>query len=278
MSINRLSTNQTANVLRAAVVSGTTGTVSVSSPYTEGGFSYVGYKWTTDGSVTLSQDGLVDLCIVGGGSNPGATACGGGAAGGMLVLTQVHLAAGTHTIKVGAGGAAAYDVNSGMNGEPSRLGPYLVAGGNSGADRTTILRPGQSSGTGGSKNPTLCTGGAGLAPYGNAGGNGNTTAAGGGGGAGAAGSNASGTTGGAGGAGLANTFANGSSVTYAGGGGGGGDSAGGAGGAGGGGAGAIFGATGTAGTANTGGGAGGSGGASPSAAGGSGVVILRVKV
>jgi hypothetical protein len=229
--------------------------------YTDSGINYKYLTYTASGTLTVTNAGLADLLIIGGGGGGGNAAAGGG--GGYLAITDAYLSAGTLTVTVGAGGAV-----GGNEGVTSRVGSYYSAGGGT----IGFVNNGTIGGSGGA-GVGAGTGGAGIPTLGNNGGDGASTAGGGGGGAGAVGANATSGNGGAGGAGASSSIT-GSAVSRAGGGGGGGTSSGGSA-TDGGGAGSVN--TGTAGTANTGGGGGG-GWNVASAAGGSGVVIVRVKV
>ena len=262
------------------------------TPITDG--SYTVLKWiSTSGTnnIILAADMVVDYLVVGGGGGAGGsegnyTAGGGGGAGAYRYATSQTLAAGTHSITVGAGGTGGpnYDID-GTNGGNSILGSIIANGGGYGGSYSSS--PGDSangSGGGGGVSEGSERRDGGLSgAYGNNGGAGSTyggwgsKAAGGGGGSGGAGGNHSGSTGGAGGAGTANSIT-GSSQTYASGGGGAGHGTGGAGGTN-----AANGASGEANginaTANFGGGGGGSavntGGARAGGNGGSGIVVVR---
>lgn len=267
-------------------LSGTTGSPSTGS---NGGATY--YEWTADGTFTVATAGLFDMLVVGGGGGGGGGAAaggagGGGAGGGVTYLTSVYLAAGAHTVNVGAGGVAGAVACRAANGESTTAGPIVAAGGGGGGAYTTGQQIGLNGGSGGAAGGGVNgpAGGLPASGQGYAGGAGGSTSGGGpgGGGASAAGTASSAAAGAAGGAGLANNIKGTGSTTYGGGGGGGGyATSGAAGGAGGGGAGSSStGAAGTAGTANTGGGGGGgaatAGASSAGGAGGSGVVILLV--
>jgi len=224
------------------------------------------------------------------------TSGGGGSSEASLTFTQGTV----YTITVGAGGAGRTTLTqSGANGSDSSisgtgLSTITSTGGGGGGYGNTTASSGSSGGSGGGGgdgHPSGVAGSSGTANQGYAGGSGNTNddshGGGGGGGAGAVGSTQTGTgnvLGGAGGNGLASSIT-GSSVTRAGGGGGGGynpsvSGTGSSGGTGGGGSGSNDSFASTAGTTNT--GSGGGGGADNivanlnSAAGGSGVVILRM--
>jgi hypothetical protein len=266
-----------------AVISGTpTGT------YTDAGIDYAYYEFTASGTLTVDTAGFTDVLAVGGGGGGAVgtgsanVAAGGGGAGGHLYELNTYLPAGTLTVTVGAGGDGSPNAGnvgmSGYPGQPSRIGNTLIAVGGGPGEWTgspSVNGYGGSGGGGG----YLISGGPGLTGQGNNGGSGTSNGGGGGGGAGAVGGNGGSNIGGNGGAGLS-TSLNNVATTRAGGGGGGAGSTGGAGGSGGGGAGSnTSGAAPTAGTANTGGGGGGKGANVPlGAAGGSGIVIVRVKV
>lgn len=236
--------------------------------------TYTGYAYktfTASGTLTVTTAGFADILVIGGGASSGRVyRSGGGGAGGHLVVNNAYLPVGTLTVTVGAGGAAAVTGESpGFNGNTSRLDSYFAAGGGGGACYSPWIGNNGGSGGGGAGFDGSGAGGSGTTGLGNNGGAGVIGAGGGGGGSSAVGAAGSGTAGGAGGDGTANSFTN-TSVTRAGGGGGYGSGSAGVGGSGGGGAG---GATGTAGLANTGG-----GGGALAAAGGSGLVIVRVAV
>jgi len=258
-------------------------TNAATGTYTDGGINYKYITFTGSGELIVDQAGFADILVIGGGGSGGESRGGGGGAGGYLAVTSAYLSATTHTVTVGAGGAGATGANYhvGFNGLSSNVGPfYGVGGGRGGA--LSRPRDGGAGGSGGGGGIVSGAGGSGTAGQGNAGGaQSSGSGGGGGGGANAAGANG-GAAGGNGGAGESSGIT-GSSVTRAGGGGGGnhGGTAG-TGGTGGGGAGSTSNALSTAGTVNTGGGSGGGGYTSgvggSTAAGGSGLVIIRVVV
>jgi hypothetical protein len=236
------------------------------------------HKFTADGTLTVTDGGLMEYLVVGGGGGGSTNGGGGGAGGFRSGLLQVP--AGSYSITVGGGGAggASGADNIGAVGADSVFSSITSDGGGGGGKYNTgptSANNGGSSGGGGG-NAAAGTATSGQGNTGGAGGGSSRFVGGGGGGAGAVGA-AGGTGGhpqaaGAGGAGLASDIIiKGTDVTYAGGGGGKGDSDG-AGGSGGGGAG---GSTGTAGTANTGGGGGASSTSNTGGAGGSGIVVVR---
>ena len=250
------------------------------------GFKY--HTFRSSGSFQVVEPGNVEYLVVAGGGAAGNAArfAGGGGAGGLL-NGRLRLAPGQHTATVGAGGPVS-GTTAACKGSDSVLASITAVGGGGGSVET--LSPGTGgSGGGGHGGLTGQAGAAGTSGQGNSGGSGSSATyrtAGGGGGAGGVGGNGA-QNGGNGGSGLTVW-----GYTYAGGGGGSAyeytDATGspGSGGTGGGGAGGRYRTTNgvasydaTAGTSNTGGGGGGGawGGAngSNSAAGGSGIVIIR---
>ena len=93
------------------------------------GVDWTAYKWTSNGSVTLT-DGLIDTLVVGGGSgwdtrvasgHSGATGMGGQILYGLTKLQPP----GTFTIEVGVGGTADGSA-AGAAGGVSRIGTFSV--------------------------------------------------------------------------------------------------------------------------------------------------------
>ena len=250
------------------------------STWSAAGVDYLGGKFTSDDTLTVSKAGLFDFCLVGGGGggmggNAGGRTCGGGGAG-QVVFCTLYFPVGTVAITVGAGragGQYSVEINESQN---TSVGTSVYAIGGGAGNMYNIKFMGGGGGGGGAQQGT--TGAVSLFANTFSGGNGNASGAGGGGGgAGGAGGNSGSTTGGVGGIGVAVTDYNGGiSLELAGGGGGGGTSAGGSA-SDGGGAGAS-GTTGGAATANTGGGGGGTTGSQVGGAGGSGIVFYRYKV
>ena len=234
------------------------------------------HTFTSNGTLTVTSGGNVEILVVagGGGGGAGANVPGGGGAGGMIYY-PAYAVSGSNSVTVGAGGAV------GSNGGNSVFGTITAIGGGKGGTEYTNDAGAGGSGGGGAYN---YAGGAGTSGQGYAGGSGgvtgNTHPAGGGGGAGGVGANGvnNQASAGAGGVGLQSSIS-GTAVYYAGGGGGGGWSGTttpSAGGTGGGGKGGSYGVdNATAGTANTGGGGGGGYTAGVSKIGGSGIVIVR---
>jgi hypothetical protein len=266
------------------VVSGFTG--ATKTTINDGGITYDVYEFAANGSISFSTAGNVDALIVGGGASGGSDNGGGGGAGRFQRLTT-SVTATTHSIFVGAGGAAVSSTGTlipGINGgDTTAFGITSIGGGYGSGQNVTTGGTGASGGGG----KGFFGGAGGTGTFGFNGGTGIGTVgpgygSGGGGGAGGAGGAGTGTNGGAGGLDVSDDIT-GTTLRYCGGGGGGNENS------------TIFAsATSTAGQggnasglnatsalANS--GSGGGGGAFPasptkqSGAGGSGVVILRVK-
>jgi hypothetical protein len=270
-----------AALLSDSAVSGTTGSPTTAT-YTDGGINYKAYKFTGSGSITFTKAGLIDILVVGGGGSGGlyggVQRGGGGGAGMYLRKDGAYIEAGTSTVTIGAGASRSSQGLS-RNGNPGNSSGlssggtntiYAAPGGGYGCGDTGTGGIGGSGG-GGSNNGPAAGGSAFFTGNGNNGGTGGTGSGGGGGGAGAAGANGSGNTGGNGGVGLATTIQDGSSVYYAGGGGGAANTTPGTSGLG-------SGSTSTTdATANTGGGGHGGTSSANGRAGGSGIVVIRVR-
>jgi len=90
---------------------------------------YLEFRYLTDTygrgqseyEVTFAETTTCDVLIVGGGGSGGASIGGGGGAGGVVYIEGVELRPGTHTIRVGRGGAA---VDS--NVEIYNFPPYVL--------------------------------------------------------------------------------------------------------------------------------------------------------
>jgi hypothetical protein len=93
----------------------------------------------TSYNITVGQNTICDILIVGGGGAGGGRQGGGGGAGGIMCLTNQKLIPGTYTIKVGKGGIAGYEVAS-ENGRDSEFGTNVAFGG-SGAAGFSITKP-----------------------------------------------------------------------------------------------------------------------------------------
>jgi len=268
--------------------------------YSSGGVNYMVHTFLTSSTFTPTSSGTVDILMVAGGGGGGlvGNVSGGGGAGGVLVATGFTTTTQDYTVTVGGGGAT--NTNG---GNTTAFGVTALGGGTGGQGDVydTTERLGEDGGSGGGGNYGYAGGAAtqtsptGFTGYGSAGGTGGPSGAwypaGGGGGASAVGNTpATNTSAGHGGAGLANYFRDGNTsgttagIHIFGGGGGGGLWATtnySSGGSGGGGTGGNYNGSlaGVSGTANSGGGGGaGATAAHPSAAGGSGIVIIRYTI
>jgi hypothetical protein len=239
-------------------------------------------------NLSIEENTLCDILVVGGGGGGGKTDSGGGGAGGLIYITNAIFKSGTYVIKVGKGGLGGasgslvgivgekgqnssftgnninYEAYGGGGGgyghpadvEPSNLGPYGSSGGLGTSDQTreifNVNTPGQG-----------YLGGLGRLTNGS------------GGGGGSGGPGVDGINGGHGGIGTQLNIA-GTNLYYAGGGGGGHGAGGSTGGLGGGGS-AFESGAGSNATFYGGGGGGGGGGWANGGNGGSGVVIIKLK-
>lgn len=230
---------------------------------TSGGYKY--HTFTSSGTFTVTDPGLVDVLLVAGG---GGGSRGGGGAGAVLLFENYYVFSGSNTATVGTGGS------TGNPGGVSKFEELIAPGGGSGGAYEFIGNSGPCGGGSGAGDGSVGAGQV-LPGFGFRGGSGEanepgTGRSGGGGGMGAVGAN--GSSGGNGGAGTdeystwATATSTGDSGYFSGGGGG----SSGSGGIGGGGN------AGSNGDANTGGGGGGS--TSSGGNGGSGLVIVRYEV
>ena len=249
--------------------------------------------FTSSGTLTVLDGGLVHILAVGAGGGGGILGGGGGGSG-EVVDTYVILSPGTYTVTVGAGGLGGPSASgsvgaNGSKGGSTTVGIIITAeGGGGGRGFNQAAATNGASGGGGSSDSTTSagtTGGAGTSGYpGGVGVYDSPFLVGGGGGGGgvtAAGSNATGTvTGGAGGPGYTSTIS-GASVVYGGGGGGAGGGSNAAGGGAGGAGGRLNSNSGINGVRG-GGGGGGAGTTFPNGSsagnGGAGIVIFRCEV
>ena len=157
----------------------------------------------------------VDILVVGGGGGSGTGRGGGGGGGGLVTHTNQSIAAGSHTVTIGAGGALNGDGGDSQFGSLTAAGGGGAGGSGSNDNGNAGRAPNGSAGGGGAD-----TGGGGVGPgSGRDGGNGfsgnsTTAAGGGGGGAGADGVSAANTNGGDGGAGVVNAYQTGANQTY----------------------------------------------------------------
>jgi hypothetical protein len=232
------------------------------------------YDFLGSGTLNVTEAGFVDVAVIGAGGGGQAAVAGGGGAGGYVSRENVFVSAGDNDVLVGGGGS---DHGTGSG---SSFASVSAIGGGAGGNANA---PGHQGASGGGGGQWSALGGLNIVNQGNLGGNGSNgngpgaSSAGGGGGVGSAGETAVTTRGGNGGAGITINFA-GYPLDICGGGGGGSYGGTQSTASHGGGAGATDG-PGTSGTANTGGGGGGGGHpTNGSSNGGSGRVIIRVKV
>jgi len=150
------------------------------------GTRYIVHKYTETGTHDFNAlPGVTDIeyLIIAGGGSSGSRIAGGGGAGGVIENSTV-IASGTHSITVGAGGAApATTANNavGNNGENSSAFGSTAIGGGRGGVMGTIHGAAGGSGGGGRGN-SAGTGGSAIAGQGQSGGGGGSGRGGGGGG------------------------------------------------------------------------------------------------
>ncbi len=108
----------------------TIGTAATGS-FTDGGIDYDYWDFTSNGSLVISEGGLLDILVVGGGgglaNDSGRIGQGGG---GAVRYGTFEVAAGTVAIAIGAGGADSTPF--GGNGGNTTFGSLLYAGGGQG--------------------------------------------------------------------------------------------------------------------------------------------------
>ena len=97
-----------------------------------------GAEAQTTHTITIGQNTICDILIVGGGGAGGGRQGGGGGAGGVMFLENQQLAPGNYTIKVGKGGGAESQ-SAPENGNDSELGTFIAYGG-SGAGGFSIAK------------------------------------------------------------------------------------------------------------------------------------------
>lgn len=90
-----------------------TGTPSVSSSYTDGGFTWQRIDFTASSTLVVSTSGLFDVLMISGGGGGGSGGGGGnfegsgGGSGSQIILNTLFIPAATYTVTVGAAGATA---------------------------------------------------------------------------------------------------------------------------------------------------------------------------
>ena len=106
--------------------------------YVDSGVTYDYWEFAANASLNVTGAGIADMLIVGAGASGGSGYGAGGGAGALVEIRQAFLSESTHTIVVGAGGAASAITVSGnsmygRNGNASVVGDYLSPGGGAGA-------------------------------------------------------------------------------------------------------------------------------------------------
>ena len=102
-----------------------------------------GTEAQTTHSITIGQNTICDILIVGGGGAGGGRQGAGGGAGGVMFLENQQLAPGNYTIKVGKGGIISGTANDGStnvigdNGNDSEFSTFIAYGGSGGAGFST---------------------------------------------------------------------------------------------------------------------------------------------
>tara|TARA_B100001996_G_scaffold290304_1_gene230507 strand:- start:550 stop:1728 length:1179 start_codon:yes stop_codon:yes gene_type:complete len=205
------------NAGRLASVSATGGTTET---YTDPSGNWKSHTFTSTGTFVVTDEGYVDVLVVGGGGSGGSgvngsSNGGGGGAGGYREAERYGVTAQIYDVVVGDGGPGPSDIQS---GEPSSFGNITAQGGGYGGKGPSYGRPGASGGGGPSHSPTSDFGygdretetNVWAGHQGNNGGHGSPSSpqygSGGGGGAGGAGVDGSGSQAGAGGVGKTNSF------------------------------------------------------------------------
>ena len=128
-----------------------------SSSTTDIADSVIPNQYICEYTITLDNDVIADILLVGGGGGGGAFG-GGGGGGGVLFGSSINLPAGTYTIIVGGGGRGATKYNTGINGSNGYDSSitingieYTANGGGGGGTRNSNAtgKPGNEGGSGG---------------------------------------------------------------------------------------------------------------------------------
>jgi hypothetical protein len=117
--------------IQYAPVSSTSGSPGTGT-FVDGSETYEYYRWTSNGSVVFSDEGIVDVLVVGGGGGgrkSGAVTAGGGA--GAVRWGTFQVSAGTVAVIVGNGGGGGTGDGASTDGAVSSFGDVLKAGGGS---------------------------------------------------------------------------------------------------------------------------------------------------
>ena len=173
MAIFKLSTSNGAGSTaptagRFAAVSGGT-----TSTYSSGGFTYQIQTFTSTGTLTVANSGVVDVLVVGGGGGGGGRIGGGGGGGQVISVTSYFLNSGSYSVTVGAAGTAgptgtpsgnqqnSQASTGGSNGGLSQLADIKAIGGGGGTNSDAQKGFNGASGGGGSRG-TVGVGGIGI--------------------------------------------------------------------------------------------------------------------
>jgi len=135
---------------RVCGVSATGGTVT---NYVQNGTNWAAHIFTSNGTLTVINDGQIEYLIVGGGGGGGAVYQGGGGGAGGFLTGAAHVSAGSLSIRVGTGGLGVRQPGGPSNGGDSAisnsvLGVILAAGGGSGGGEGAAATSGGSGGGG----------------------------------------------------------------------------------------------------------------------------------
>ena len=98
--------------------------------FADAGINYDYWDFTGNGSLVVSEPGLLDVLVIGGGGGRSVTGSNNGWGGGGGVRYGIfEVTAGTVTVTIGAGGSGAGGGSYGGQGTGSTFGSYLFAGG-----------------------------------------------------------------------------------------------------------------------------------------------------
>lgn len=93
------------------------------------------FKFTSDGTLTVTGEGTIEALVVGAGGGGGSDAGGGGGAGEVKIVDLV--VSKDQDVVVGAGGAGGTSGGAGADGEDSSIGSMTAQGGGGGAGEGT---------------------------------------------------------------------------------------------------------------------------------------------
>ena len=132
--------------------------------YTDGGISYDYWDFTSNGSLVISEGGLVDVLVVGAGGGRSVTGSNNAYGGGGGVRYGIfEVTAGTVAVTIGAGGAGAGGGSYGGQGTSSTFGSHLFAGGgNPGFANNTVVNASRTPVGGGGQPGAIKMAGSGL--------------------------------------------------------------------------------------------------------------------